>query len=72
VALVVTAAAPGLSRLIVPPLLALSSFLARRLKKAEAASLAGSHTHAAARESIGAIRVVRGLGVEHQKAARFR
>lgn len=74
VALVVTAPRLALYlALIVPPLLALSSFLARRLKKAsEAASLAGSHTHAAAQESIGAIRVVRGLGVEHQETARFR
>lgn len=74
VALVVTAPRLALYlALTVPPLLALSSYLARRLKQSsEAASLAGARSHAAAQESIGAIRVIRALGVEQQEAARFR
>lgn len=59
--------------LTLPPLLALSSHLARRLKQGSvAASLAGARSHAAAQESLGAIRVVRALGVEQGETTRFR
>lgn len=59
--------------LTVPPLLLLSSYLARRLKQgAVAASIAGARAQAAAQESLAAIRVVRALGVEQGEATRFR
>lgn len=58
--------------LTVPPLIALSSRLAGRLKRgSQAASLAAARCHAEVQESFGALRVVRALGVEDSEVARL-
>lgn len=73
VALVLTAPRLALFLAVVaPPLVALTSWLARAVKmRSQASSLLGAQNQAAAQESFGAIRATRSLGVEVAESQRF-